>query len=322
MKVLVTGADGFVGRWLVRRLLADGREVYGAVRPGQSPPAVAPAADLTPAERDAVRWLPLELTDAESVRRAVDLPYDAVVHLAAVSSGVDATRDPGFAWTVNAAGTARVVQVLADAKRLGRADPVVLVVSTGEVYGTCADQRPRRETDAVAPTSPYAASKAGAELAALEAWRRAGLRVVVARAFAHTGPGQDARFVVPAFAERLRFAKRVGAPVVKVGNLEPVREFLHVRDVVDAYVRLLVRGHAGETYNVASGEGISLELLFDRLAGLIGVHPLTEADPDLVRGGDILHLVGDATKLRAATGWAPRYSLDETLREVVDAQTD
>src|SRR5437660_73642 len=126
-------------------------------------------------------------------------------------------------------------------------------------------------------------------------WRRSGLRVVVARAFAHTGPGQDARFVVPAFAERLRFAKRVGAPVVKVGNLEPVREFLHVRDVVDAYVRLLVRGHAGETYNVASGEGISLERLFDRLAGLIGVHPLTEADPDLVRGGDILHLVGDAT---------------------------
>jgi len=244
------------------------------------------------------------------------------VHLAAISSGVDATRDPGFAWTVNAAGTARVVQVLADAKRVGRADPVVLVVSTGEVYGACADQRARRETDPVAPTSPYAASKAGAELAALEAWRRAGLRVVVARAFAHTGPGQDARFVVPAFAERLRFAKRVGAPVVKVGNLEPVREFLHVRDVVDAYVRLLVRGHAGETYNVASGEGISLERLFDRLAGLIGVHPLTEADPDLVRGGDIVHLVGDATKLRAATGWAPRYSLDDTLREVVDAQTD
>ena len=235
MKVLVTGADGFVGRWLVRRLLADGREVYGAVRPGQSPPAVAPAADLTPAERDAVRWLPLELTDAESVRRSVGLPYDAVVHLAAISSGVDATRDPGFAWTVNAAGTARVVQVLADAKRVGRADPVVLVVSTGEVYGACADQRARRETDPVAPTSPYAASKAGAELAALEAWRRAGLRVVVARAFAHTGPGQDARFVVPAFAERLRFAKRVSAPVVKVGNLEPVREFLHVRDVVDAY---------------------------------------------------------------------------------------
>src|SRR5207302_6787591 len=116
-----------------------------------------------------------------------------------------------------------------------------------------------------------------------------------------TGPGQDARFVVPAFAERLRFAKRVGARVVKVGNLEPVREFLHVRDVVDAYVRLLVRGQAGETYNVASGEGVSLEQLFDRLAGLVGVHPLTEADPDLVRGRDILQLLRDAAKLRGAS---------------------
>src|SRR5690348_4662251 len=322
MKVLVTGADGFVGRWLTRRLLADGREVYGAVRPGQSPAPVPPAGDLTPDERGAVRWLPLELTDADSVRACVDLPYDAVVHLAAVSSGLDATRDPGFAWNVNAAGTARVVQVLGQAKRTGRADPVVLVVSTGEVYGACDEPRPRRESDAIAPSAPYAASKAGEELAALEAWRRTGLRVIVARAFAHTGPGQDTRFVVPAFAERLRFAKRVNAPVVKVGNLEPVREFLHVRDVVDAYARLLAKGQAGEAYNVASGQGVSLEALFDRLADLIGAHPIPEADPELVRSGDILHLVGDAGKLRAATGWAPRYTLDETLRDVLDAQAD
>ena len=322
MKVLVTGADGFVGRCLVRRLLADGREVYGAVRPGQSPAPVPPAADLTPAERDAVRWLPLELTDADSVRACVDLPYDAVVHLAAVSSGSDAIRDPGFAWNVNAAGTARMVQVLGRAKQTGQADPAVLIVSTAEVYGASAEPRPRRETDPVAPSSPYAASKVGEEIAALEAWRRTGLRVVVARAFAHTGPGQDARFVVPAFAERLRFAKRVGAPVVKVGNLEPVREFLHVRDVVDAYARLVVKGQPGETYNVASGEGISLEDLFYRLADLIGVRPIPEADPDLVRAGDILHLVGDAAKLRAATGWSARHSLDATLREVLDAQAD
>jgi len=127
---------------------------------------------------------------------------------------------------------------------------------------------------------------------------------------------------VPAFAERLRFAKRVRAPVVKVGNLEPVREFLHVRDVVDAYARLLAKGQPGEIYNVATGQGVSLEELFYRLAERIGVRPIPEADPDLVRGGDILHLVGDAAKLSAATGWAPRYSLDDTLRDVLDAQAD
>jgi len=190
------------------------------------------------------------------------------------------------------------------------------------VYGASHEPRPRRETDAVAPCSPYAASKAGGELAGLEAWHRTGLRVIVARAFAHTGPGQDTRFVVPAFAERLRFAKRVQAPVVKVGNLEPVREFLHVRDVVDAYARLLVKGQPGETYNVASGQAVSLEEVFFRLADLIGARPIPEADPELVRGGDIFHLVGDAAKLRAATGWVPRYTLDDTLRDVIDAQAD
>jgi len=114
----------------------------------------------------------------------------------------------------------------------------------------------------------------------------------------------------------------VQAPVVKVGNLEPVREFLHVRDVVDAYARLLVKGQPGEIYNVASGQAVSLEEVFFRMADLIGARPIPEADPELVRGGDIFHLVGDAAKLRAATGWVPRYSLDDTLRDVIDAQAD
>ena len=321
MKVFVTGADGFVGRWLIRRLLDDGRDVYGAVRPSQ--PVPPSAGDLAPEERDAVRWLPLELTDQESVRKCADLPYDAVVHLAAVSSGLEAARDPAQAWVVNAGGTARIVHVLAEARGTGRADPLVLVISTSEVYGCGAPPpRPRQETDPVAPCSPYAASKAGAELAALEAWRRTGLRVVVARPFAHTGPGQDARFVVPALAQRLTFAKRIGAPVVKVGNLEPVREFLHVRDVVDAYARLLVRGQPGETYNVASGQGIALDQLFFKLADLVGVRVIPEVDPDLMRRADVPHLVGDASKLHAATGWAPRHSLEDTLRDVLDAQAN
>jgi GDP-4-dehydro-6-deoxy-D-mannose reductase len=317
MRVLVTGADGFVGRYLVRRLLDDGREVYAAIRP-----AAGPVQDgFTEVERAAVRWLPLELTDADSVRHTVGLPYDAVVHLAAVASGPDALRDPGYAWSVNAAGTARVVQALADARRDGRGDPQVLVASSGEVYGR-GDGTPRREHDPLEPCSPYAASKVGAEAAALEAWRRTGLRVVIARAFAHTGPGQDDRFVVPAFARRLKFAKQIGAPVVKVGNLEPVREFLHVQDVVDAYARLLMKGEAGEAYNIASGQGISLEDLLFKLADLVGVRPIVEADPELMRPADVPYLVGDATKLRTATGWAPRYSLEATLQQVLDATSD
>jgi len=315
VKVLVTGADGFVGRWLIRRLLDDGREVYGAVRPSEPQREDGLTAD----ERAQVRWLPLEVTDNESVRRCLDLPYDAVVHLAAIASGAVALRDPGAAWEVNAAGTARVMNVLAEAHRKDRADPVVLHVSTGEVYGR-GQSVARKETDTPAPCSPYAASKLGAEEAALEAWRRSGLRVVVTRAFAHTGPGQTTDFVIPAFAQRLKYAKQIGAPVVKVGNLEPIRDLLHVQDVADAYVRLLAHGDAGAVYNVASGKGTSLEDVLFRMAELLDVRPIPEADPQLMRPADIPHLVGDSAKLRAATGWSPRRSLDDTLRDVLDAQ--
>src|SRR2546425_9095296 len=105
-------------------------------------------------------------------------------------------------------------------------------------------------------------------------------------------------------------------------SLEPVREFLHVRDVVDAYARLLVRGQPGEIYNVASGEGIPLEQLFFKLADLVGVRPIPEVDHELMRRADIAHLVGDGSKLRAATRWMPRYSLDDALRDVLDAQAN
>ncbi len=318
MNVLVTGADGFVGRWVLRALLAGGHDVVGAVQPGP------PRDDgLSDAERGAVLWIPLELGDLASVRQAAGRPYDAVLHLAAVASGGDALRDPGVAWAVNAAGTARLLGELGRRRRAEETDPLVLLVSTAEVYGAGpASGLPIVETDPVAPRSPYAASKAGAEMAAAETRLRTGLRVVIARAFPHTGPGQDERFVAPAFARRLRGARLAGARVVKVGNLEPLRDFLDVRDVAAAYVALLERGVPGEIYNVASGKGVTLQELFDRLAKIVGVAAIPEPDPEFMRPADIPVLVGDSGKLRAATGWAPTLPLDRTLRDLVHAQAD
>ena len=314
MKILVTGADGFVGARLVRRLVEEGHQVAGSVRPA------ATAARPLP---EGVIAVPLELSDQASVRRATEPRYDAVLHLAAIASGADARRDPGEAWSVNAAGTARLAECLA-AGRDGQgqaADPLLLVASTAEVYGHGDGERLRTETDPPAPCSPYAASKWGAEIAALEVHRRTGLRVVVTRAFPHTGAGQDERFVVPAFVQRIRLACRLGAPAVEVGNLDPVRDFVHVDDVVDAYVRLLSGGRPGEVYNIASGRGVAIRDLFHRLAALLDARVVPETDTRLVRRSDIRHLVGDATKLREATGWTPRRSLDEMLREVTSAET-
>ena len=310
MRILVTGADGFVGGWLVRALLAAGHSVAGTRR---SDDVVSPV--LTAEETHAVEWRLLNLRSTTSVHAAVWGTWDAVVHLAAVSSGSEARKDPGLAWEVNAAGTAR----LADALVPG--SPLLLLVSTGEVYGQ-GSGAPHDELDPVAPCSPYAASKAASELAALEAARRAGLGVMIARPFPHTGPGQDGRFVLPALAARLKTAHRIGAPAITTGSLEPVRDFLDVRDVVAAYLALLTAGRTGETYNIASGVGHRLADLLDRMQRHLGSRVIAEYDAALARGSDILHLVGDASRLRAATGWMPSIPLDRTLQELLDAQTD
>ena len=312
MKLLVTGADGFVGRHLVRRLAREGHRILAGCRPG-SPPVHWQGGDVTS--------LGLELTDDASVRRAAGEGPDAVVHLAAVASNSEALADPGLAWTVNAAGTARLAEALARGRAEGGGQGRLLVISSGEVYGP-GGQAPRRETDPLLPATPYAASKVGAEIAGLEVWRRTGFPVLVARPFTHTGPGQDLRFVLPSFVARLRELQAAGAGPVPTGNLAPVRDLLDVRDVVEAYVLLLRSGETGEIYNVARGEGASVGELFHMLAELVGVVAEPAPDPALARRSDIPHLVGDSTKLRRATGWAPSRTLQQTLRGLVDAEAD
>lgn len=318
MKVLVTGADGFVGASLTRSLRKLGHDVTAAVR------QVA----VTEEQRARQKGLggigivtqPLELLDGASIREVVGAGWDAVIHLAAVSSVADSERDPEKAWGTNTMGTVRLANELGLAT-LGGADPLLLLVSTAEVYGS-GSTAPRRESDPVNPVSSYAASKLAAEVAVLEVHRRTGLRVIVARPFPHTGPGQDNRFVVPAFLERIRFAREIGAPVVKVGRIDPVREFMHVGDVIAAYEAVLAHGRCGEIYNVSCGRAVSIRELFFMLSDAVGYRVIPESDHDLMRPVDIPHLVGDSTKLRNETGWEPRMTLEQAIREMVDAEAD
>ena len=316
MRVLLTGGDGFAGGWLARRLLSGGHSVVGTHRPGGKPSPV-----LAKAEATRIEWRELELTSSPSVETAARGPWDVVFHLAAVASGSEARSDPGLAWEVNAAGTARLAEVLGARRVSGGEDPMLFLVSTGEVYGM-GEERPRRETDLPRPCSPYAASKLGAEVAALEVACRTGLRVIIARPFPHTGPGQDIRFVVPALAGRLLVAKRLAAPVIKTGNLDVVRDFLDVRDIATAYLALAERGTPGAIYNIASGEGHGIGEILERLQRLAAWTVTPEADARLLRRSDIPHLVGDPAKVRAATGWQPEIPLDQSLQDVLNAQAD
>jgi len=315
VKVLVTGADGFVGGWLARRLLQGGHQLVGTHRRGGGPSPV-----LSALEAARIEWRELELASGASVESASQGRWDAVVHLAALSSGSEARQDPGLAWEVNAAGTARLAEVLGLRVATRQGDPNFLLVSTGEVYG--AGKAAHQETDPTLPCSPYAGSKLGAEVAALEVSRRTGLRVIVARPFPHTGPGQDIRFVVPALASRVMAAKRIGASTIKTGSLDSVRDFLDVRDVVEGYLALLERGVAGEVYNLASGEGLQLTEVLRRLERLTQWKVQPELEPRLARRSDIVHLVGDAGKLRKETGWRPQIGFDQTLQDLLHAQAN
>lgn len=301
MRVLVTGAAGFVGVHLVRLLLDEGHEVAAGSLEGEALPGLEAAA-----------WLPLDVTDGASVAAALrEARPEGVIHLAGQASVGSSFDDPVGTWDVNATGTLRVATALPDGARL-------LLVSSAEAYGAVPEaQQPIPETRPLRPQNPYAASKAAAEMAVVQATLSGRIHGVVARSFNHTGPGQDARFALPAFARQLaEIAAGRAEPEVRVGNLSARRDFLDVRDVVRAYAHLLRAGEAGAAYNVCSGEARDLASLVDALVARSGTGARVVVDPDRVRPVDVPLLRGDPSRLRAL-GWAPEIPLDRSLADLL-----
>jgi GDP-4-dehydro-6-deoxy-D-mannose reductase len=297
MRVFVTGAEGFVGAHLCRALTAAGHLVIVAPGPGSDD-----GVDI----RDEPRLAAL-LHDAEP---------EAVVHLAAVSSVGKSHRDPIGTLDVNVVGTTALLA----ATRRAAPDARLLIIGSGEVYGGSAAQGPVTENAPVEPLSPYAASKAAAEIVALQFHRSYGSNVVCVRSFSHVGRGQALDFAIPSFAAQLAAIRRAEAPpVLRTGDLSPVRDFLHVSDVVGAYELLLRKGAAGSVYNVASGVGRSIRNLLDEMLELSGVNARVEVDPARLRPVEIPTLVGNPARL-AALGWTPKRAVRDALRDVLEEQ--
>ncbi len=295
MKVLVSGADGFVGRHLVARLEEAGHLIIRLSGP-------------TPVEgHEALEITQEAAVDALVARHAPE----AVVHLAGFSSVALSHREPLQCFRVNALGTVHLLEALRRHAPRCRA----LLVSSGDVYGRTAPDQPAQEDARLEPLSPYASSKAAAEAVGLQYARR-GQHVMVARPFNHLGRGQHPSFVLPTFAAQLRAISRgEQAPRLLVGNLEPVRDFSHVDDVVDAYALLLERGEAGSVTNIASGVGRTVRQLLEQLISTAGLEVSVEVDPSRFRPADSPHLVGSSQRL-LALGWRPRRSVEEAIAEV------
>lgn len=293
-RILLTGASGLVGRHLAPRL-------------------------ATAFPRATVFAQFVDVTDVEAVTSFVrSVRPDAAIHLAAISDVGTARADPMQTWQVNLHGTL----ALANALMREAPDAMLVHASSADCYGrSFAIGAPLDEHALLVPMNAYAASKAAADLA-LGAMIADGLRCIRLRPFNHTGPGQSPSLVVAAFARQIaRIEAGLQQPRVKVGALDPRRDFLDVRDVCDAYIACLQRAETlvpGAILNIASGVPRRIGDVLDQLLGIAGVAAEIETGPGLLRPSEIRLAHGDASVAHATLGWQPMIAWERTLRDVID----
>lgn len=303
---LVTGAAGFVGSWIVPELKGRGARVVGVRKPDLPAPSLG------------IEWVDTDLRDPQATRALIRMVRPArVVHLAAVASPREAHEDPLEALQVNYVAVDLLLRAMHEFTPAAR----MLYVSSGEVYGRrSADAAAPCERDRLSPAGIYAASKLAAERRIEFSLESDGLDVVRARPFNHTGPGRPPIYAESSFARQIAEIERgKREPVVSVGNLEAVRDFSDVRDIVRAYALLLERGARGEIYNVCTGTRRTLGAVLDQLRHSSQVEIQVDVDAELFEPAapEQLALIGDPAKLNAL-GWSPSFTFEETVADLLD----
>lgn len=307
-RVLITGITGFIGSHLAERLIADGHEVHGIAFEAPPHPNLAAIASK-------VRIHRADLADPDALRDAVAAARpDAFVHLAGQAIPSLAQRDASATVAVNVVGTANVLAAL---------DPFegthLVFASSADVYGV-PDHGPIAEDTPVRPTNVYAASKAAAEALVREFGDRDGHPTVILRPANTNGPRQHPGLAASGFARQIAEAEAGQAPpMIRHGRLDSKRDFVDVRDVAAAYVAAIALApERTETYNVGSGEAVSIERILETLVRLARVPMKTELDAERVRPGDATVLALDTSSLRARTGWTPQIPLERSLADLLD----
>ncbi|MCY4022983.1 MAG: GDP-mannose 4,6-dehydratase [Anaerolineaceae bacterium] len=302
LRFLITGATGFAGRHLLRHLRQ------------QHPDASLHGTTLTSGVTlEGVTLHELDLCDGDKTAQLLqDSRPQFVAHLAAMSSPRQSFAQPWPTIRNNLLAQINLLEACAALPTQAR----VLVVTTSDIYDPTDD--PVSEDSPFLPTSPYAVSKIAQDMHALQFGLERGLQIVRARPFNFMGPGQEEGFVAADFAWQVaRIEARLQSPVINVGNLAARRDFCDVRDVVRAFSLLLARGTAGQAYNVASGKAHSIRSLLDRLLAISTVAIEVRVDESRLVPLDVPLKRGDNRRLREATGWQPGYSLDQSLRDLL-----
>lgn len=311
MRALITGITGFAGSHLAEYLLAEHPdvEVFGTYR-------WRSRMDNVEHLRSKVTLLEADLRDYTSMQNALERSRpDFIFHLAAQSFVPSSWTAPNETLTTNVSGQTNLFEAI----RALKIDPVVQIACSSEQYGlVLPDEVPIKETNPLRPLSPYAVSKVAQDLLGYQYYQSYGLKVVRTRGFNHTGPRRGHVFVTSNFCSQVA-AIELGLqePVIRVGNVEAIRDFTDVRDMVRAYWLAVNHGKPGEVYNIATGNGIKISELLDRIIALANVEVRIEVDPDRLRPSDVEILIGDASRFKADTGWEPRIPFEQTLRDLL-----
>jgi GDP-4-dehydro-6-deoxy-D-mannose reductase len=310
MRTLITGCAGFAGSHLAEYLLEKDEEVIGLCAPDDD------GANLQHI-KDRLKIVGADLREMGRVHEVMEsLKPQRIYHLAAFSSPAESFEDPERTYHVNFMGTFNLISAWL---RVGM-DSRFLLVSSAEVYGMVPREKlPLREEMELQPVNPYAGSKAAAEILTLQFFRSYGLPIVLVRPFNHTGPRQSSRFVCSNLARQVaEIELGLRPPTVVAGNLDAVRDFTDVRDIVRGYFDLLERGAPGEIYQLCSGHSISIKSVLGLLISGASKPIQVSVDRPPLRKHDAAEIWGDYSKAKLAVGWEPRRELKDTLRELTD----
>lgn len=311
MRALITGVTGFVGGHLAEYLLAQGDIVVGLSSSGRWP------LSLQSLTRD-IRLERCDLADGGSDELGESIAKkqpEVIYHLAAQSNPQQSVADPRGTWALNLGGTLNLLEAVRQAKSKAR----VIIVSSGVCYGSPEPQYlPVTESCPLRPNNPYSASKGAADLLSVQYVLGYGLDVVIARPFNHAGPRQSDTYALSSFARQVAEVEAGIRPRIEVGNLEVTRDFTDVRDIAAAYRLLATGGKSGEIYNIGTGRDVTLKRMLEMLKEMSSASVEIHVDPARVRPIDQPRLLADASKLRAETGWEPRFTIEATLKDMLD----
>lgn len=310
-RVLITGITGFVGSHLSELLLTKGLEVYGTERWRSRTENIEHI-------KDKLKLIKTDMRDAHSVETLISkVQPDYVFHLAAQSFVPMSWSAPMETLETNAMGTINLFEAI----RKSKVDTKIHVAGSSEEYGMVYENElPIRETNPLRPLSPYGVSKVTQDMLSYQYNKSYGLKIVLTRAFNHTGPRRGEVFATSNFSKQVaEIEKGHKKPVIEVGNLDTKRDFSDVRDVVKAYWLALHKCDFGEVYNICSGKAISIQELLDMILGFSEVKNIKVVqDPSRMRPSDVPILEGNCDKFKKKTGWKPEIPLERTIEDLLN----